>query len=654
MNNPFVVTKASEFTDNQINDYWVSVGGKDVLDTSDFTPKYILGGKGCGKTHLLRYYSLPLQILRNGTIQAAIQKDKYIGVYSVLSTIDSSRFTGKGVSRDKWIALFKYYFELYIASFLLETVRDFIESDEGKLKEGEFISAILRLFLKDVHLESDTLVSLLDYIERRRKEIDYSIENVAFVGDFQKPDINLSPSRLIFGIPKVLGETYEIFNGVLFIYIMDEYEKLFDWQKRYINSLVWEKEHPSTFWIGARKYGYTEMHTEGGEELKKGSEYTPLFLDDYFQNNEKEYSKFAQQLIAKRLNGNNKDVEAFSSKFQNGKDEIVSSIKEKKAGEYKHNKNLEGQIKNAIKKKYVIDGEDSVDEIMNNLVADTDDNPLIQKYKIYLFYQLWAAPKNKCLLTLSKEVREEYKKFVKTGVGKFYNIADKYKEDLMAQLCEENGVEFYGYSGLDDFIKLSWGNPRVLLLLLKKTIEKACVFHERPLDTNGKISIRSQYIGIRETAQWYLEDSRLEGILGIQINTALQNLAKYLRLYRFSDKPTETSVCAFNYGTEDLSQNASDLIRTMELHSLIIKVGNERKQRNSGKSEVTYQLSRILSPNWNLPSARRGIADLSQSVMEALFNYEHFKEFDSEYKTLKDKMNAPFFKKEDMASLPLF
>ena len=53
--------------------------------------------------------------------------------------------------------------------------------------------------------------------------------------------------------------------------------------------------------------------------------------------------------------------------------------------------------------------------------------------------------------------------------------------------------------------------------------------------------------------------------------------------------------------------------------------------------------------------------ELANKIMEAddpavqkKLGGTHFKEFDSEYKTLKDKMNAPFFKKEDMASLPLF
>ena len=166
------------------------------------------------------------------------------------------------------------------------------------------------------------------------------------------------------------------------------------------------------------------------------------------------------------------------------------------------------------------------------------------------------------------------------------------------------------------------------------------------MDSDGQISLRAQYMGIKETSGWYLDDSELTGQEGSYAITAIRNLAEYFRLYRFSDKPTDTSVCAFNYGTEDVSHNASNMIRLMELHSLLVRVDNERKQKNSGKSEITYQLNRILAPNWNLPSARRGIADFGNNVIEAIFNNDYFSKFNSEYLALKNRMNAPFIKKD--------
>ena len=655
MSNPFNVTKASEYSDEQINKYWVKIGDSNVLDSSDNTPKYILGGKGCGKTHLLRYYSYPLQKLRFGSFGNVVANDKYIGIYSILSTLDASRFEGKNISEDQWKSLFKYYFELYIGSFVLKTLSEYIESENGKDKEAVFVEEVKKLFLKKIDLNAYDLKSLIEYVELERKAIDFEIENVAFSGNFNNVKINLKAGSLIFNVPIVFCKVYSNLKDVKFIYIMDEYEKLFDWQKRYVNSLVWEKQYPSTFWIGARKYGYTDMHTETGEELKKGSEYSPFFMDEYYQQNEKEFEVFARELIRKRLKRDDKEaVDDLGAKFCIGKDEVVVSIMTSKKGNYKHLRNLSSEIKSAINKGLIIDREQDIITIIDNLKEDTGDNPLEQKYKLYLFYQIWAERKYTTLVEASDSVKTEYKKYKNEEESKFKNIVEKYKSDLLAQLCEENGEAYYAYSGLGDLIKLSWGNPRVLLLLLKKTIEKAEVFQERPLDSDGQISLKAQYMGIKETAGWYLGDAELTGKEGIYANTAIKNLAEYFRLYRFSDKPTDTSVCAFNYGTEGISPQARDLIKTLELHSLLVKVDNERKQKNSGKSETTYQLNRILAPNWNLPASRRGVADFGSNVIEALFNYERFQNFNSEYVALKNRMNAPFSKNENQIQTKLF
>lgn len=646
MENPFNVTKASEYSDEQINKYWVSINSKEVLNPYDNTPKYILGGKGCGKTHLLRYYSYPLQKLRMGSFSEVIASDKYVGIYSILSTLDASRFEGKNVSEDQWKALFKYYFELYIGAFVLKTLTEFIESDAGRDKEEVFVKGVVGQFLKNISIAHYNLKSLIEYVENERKNIDYEIENVAFTGNFNNVKINLKAGGLIFHIPLILKDVYDEFKDVKFIYIMDEYEKLFWWQKRYVNTLVWEKIYPSTFWIGARKYGYTDMHTETDEELKKGSEYMPFFMDEHFRNNEKDFEQFAQELILKRLKREDKEaISELEAKFKNGKEIIAEHIKVSKKGNYKHLRNLSNNIKLGIKKRQLSEKEEDIQIIIDNIIADTNNNPLEQKYKLYLFYQMWAEHKAVTLVNISAIVKDEYLKYKGGEESRFKNIVEKYKNDLTAQLCEENGEEYYAYSGIADLITLSWGNPRVLLLLLKKTIEKAEVLQERPLESDGQISLRAQYLGIKETSRWYLDDSELTGMEGSYAITAIRNLAEYLRLYRFSEKPTDTSVCAFNYGTEDISHNASNLINLLELHSLLIKVDNERKQKNSGKSETTFQLNRILAPYWNLPSARRGIADFSSNVIESIFNNESFNRFDSEYVALKNRMNAPFLKK---------
>ena len=68
--NPFNITKAVDFNDQEINDYWVDIpsgeGFAAMAKPTSPMPMLILGGKGSGKTHLMRYFSYPLQRIRYG------------------------------------------------------------------------------------------------------------------------------------------------------------------------------------------------------------------------------------------------------------------------------------------------------------------------------------------------------------------------------------------------------------------------------------------------------------------------------------------------------------------------------------------------------------------------------------------------------------
>ena len=79
--NPFNITKAVDFSDNDIRDYWVDFFPEAlsaILKPLSPIPMYILGGKGSGKTHLMRYYSYKLQKLRNiDDILSGIKTHKY-------------------------------------------------------------------------------------------------------------------------------------------------------------------------------------------------------------------------------------------------------------------------------------------------------------------------------------------------------------------------------------------------------------------------------------------------------------------------------------------------------------------------------------------------------------------------------------------------
>lgn len=666
--NPFSVTKATEFSDIEINEYWVNFNPEkdtsieSILNPQEFLPKYVIGGKGCGKTHILRYFSYPLQKIRNnGDIRKVLSEDKYIGLYSVFHGLNSSRFEGKNISEAEWSAIFEYYFELYISDNLLRTFCECFSNlnltTEVELKLTETIIKQFNNYSDISHIRK--LNDLVEYLITLRRKIDFQISNAAFTRKLNYDDVKVvfSPGDLIFGIPVAISGVVGDFKEIKFIYIFDEYEKLFEWQKKYINTLVWDKKNPVTFWIGARRYGYTTRDTKSGEPMKPGSEFSEVNLDFIIRNNESLYKEFAKQLYINRLvryyqsKGAHMKPEAVHNSFCNrfekyDESSLINQIIEKnKKKEYKHIKEFKRKVVSFMKGDKPPEKEHEADLLAQTLVSMTDNNPLEQKYKLFYFYQLWYQAKNKEPLTsIADKVNLEYKKAIETKSEIFEEIKDKRKKDFIAQLTKENSIKNAEYTGVEKFIDLSQGNARTFILILKKIIEYAKIRGERPLEDGGKISLDTQYLAIYDTARWFYEDAELIGDKGKHLYNSLKCLADYLMLFRFCDKPTETTVSSFYVKTEELSISANDCIDLMNSHSIIIEHSG-RFEKNSGRKEKQFQLNRILAPLWNLPSVVRGTIYLNKDVAEAVFDYNKNSNFEKLYLERKSSLNAPDFLK---------
>jgi len=155
--NPFNVTKAVDFSDQQISDYWVDlpggVGFRELMKPASPMPMLILGGKGSGKTHLLRYFSYPLQRLRNDDLAAGLRDEGYVGIYLRCGGLNASRFSGKGQSDEAWATLFQQYMDLWLAQLYLETMTDAITADQLASHETKICTRVTALSMFRLNLD---------------------------------------------------------------------------------------------------------------------------------------------------------------------------------------------------------------------------------------------------------------------------------------------------------------------------------------------------------------------------------------------------------------------------------------------------------------------------------------------------------------------
>lgn len=659
---PFDVTKAVDFTDAQIAATWVDLPGDagffQLADPRSPMPLMLLGGKGSGRTHLMRYFSYALQKLRagRGDVLEYVRAQGYIGVYMRCEGLNAGRFEGKGQSADVWMDVFPYAMDLWIAQLAVETLGDACSGREDFLRVERAIAlGIAALFDVDVPLAEENLAGVVRLLAQLRREVDVAVNNAALTRSLEGLRIRVTRGRLVFGIPQLFAEHLPVLNGVQIVYLIDELENLAESQQLYINTLLREKEAPATFKVGSRLYGFRTQRTlSAGEENRVGSEYEQVILDDLLRVDAR-YDGFARTLVAQRLRragyatpdsdpaepGSWLDAlfEQFaSSRFERDQTAFVAENYE--AHERPYLVDLRNQLASALKQQLApgVATDEDVIRVVDALACV--EFPLLEKANIFLLYQDWSS--NKDLPTAAREIREACSSLVANrGVGhdRHNHVLSHFKGDLLAQMLRR-GRQRQRYLGLQTFIDMSSGLPRHLIIVLK-FVHRWALFHgEKPFH-GAPVSMAAQHSGVVQAANWFFEDARATGSRADAIQSSVERLARFFHELRYSDKPVESSLTTFSFKEGEVSGEARQVIELARNTSLLLRVLSGAKDRNEEGVVAKYQLNPMLCPRFDLPLSRRGTVALSPDEVEAIFG-EAADTYDTVVSQRLARMNAPF------------
>jgi hypothetical protein len=618
--NPFNITKAVDYSDEEINKYWVDFPTQnsfsDIIKPNSSMPMLVIGGKGSGKTHIMKYFSYNLQKIRyKENLETKIQEDKYLGIYWRCSGLNTSRFINRGVSDDAWESIFRYYMELWIAQLLLKIIEDISETTGKTLVTLPIIEEILNLFDSKPTENIENVYDLNNYLQSLQKKVDSEVNNLAFNrnGSFSEDfKITIGSGKLIFGLPQILARTVPMFKDIQFLYLIDEYDNLEEYQQKYFNTLLREKEFPTTFKIGVRLYGMKTYQTfSGGEPIREGSEFELFNIDKFLREQDhKKYNEYILNICTLRLKDlgyDNLQIN-FKNFFEEFNWEIFNKILLEKNINLKH---IEKLIENLTQLKLT---QKEIEKIINNIEFKQDF--IIEKTNILLLYRhIKKNGKNE----IDKEALRIHNEALLFFEQKDKNldharVLEKYRNDIIDQICRENNYKI-PYIGFDKFVELSAGIPRVLLKILKEIYKQSAFNGEKPFQLGSKISAKSQHKGLQITSEWFLEDSPISTKLGL----FLRNIGTVLRELRFSNLPPECSICIFSVRASDLNVEEKEILDLLVNHSYLIIENGGRREKNGHDIKLTYQINPVIAPIWELAVSKRGVVSLNKSEVDAIF-----------------------------------
>ncbi len=641
--NPFNITQAKDFSDEEILKFWVDLtgpngnGGFDtIVKPRSVVPMLLLGGKGSGKTHLLRYYSFRSQAIRSShDVLEGITQDGYIGIYVRMGGLNAQRFSGKGKADDYWARVFQYYLDLWLGQVLLNCIEEVCDSRPlPEETESALCAEVWELFTHTDGEVPSTLGGLCTYLSGLQKKLDRAVNDISSTRNIEV-DVTANPGALIFGIPKVLAKWISNLEDCVFVYLLDELENITENQQKYVNTLIREKENPTTFKVGARLYGHRTYYTLSADEiLVEGSEFEEVRLDDLLRNNE-HYEHFAMRLIARRLIEHSYFPPEFEQSPELGdrlvksfegsdkedleeaeRDRVVSKFAERDRPYFAR---LRSQLSDAIDGRISpgLDDPEHIVEVISQLACR--EEPLLEKLNTFLFYRAWKDGDNS--LSAAARIHSKCSAFIESGerVSDYDGVLNHFKSDLLAQLRKDCGLK-QRYRGLKMMISMSWGVPRSLLVLLKRTFDRALFRDEDPFKSTP-ISIKSQEDGVRRATDWFYADAKIKGRYGTLARESIGRLATLFRSIRFSDKPSECSLVAFSTDLSEVTEEAQQVIKLCCDYSLLVMVG-ERQDRNSERIDKIYQLNRMIAPRWELPIFKRGDIALDGQAVSVIFDHQ--------------------------------
>jgi hypothetical protein len=658
--NPFLVTKAVDLSDEEIESLWISIGGNDtdtLFHPKSLMPVILMGGKGSGKTHWMRYYSYPLQQLRHRSLKLqpleGLARDGYIGIYVLLGGLNSERFRGRGQSDEIWRSLFEYYFELWLAQEILHILVNLAREEPSLAAlESELCGRICDLFDEPPRDIASTFKGLFDWCADAQRQLDAEVNNVIFTKSFSTR-VRITRGKLLFGIPKIVTSHVEKLKGVVFSYQLDEFENILEQQQKYVNSLIRERSSPSTFRIGSRLYGVKTYQTYADdEENREGSEFVRVILDHRLRQDPKGWEEFAFRLVQRRLEVYGAMTDAPVS-YENmerifetpdyswSRTTIFKLMGEPAIGTGPHFEKLSRKLERAMDTDTApgLRTNEQKNEILRCMIVE--GRPLLEKINMLMLYQEWS--RGHSLSQAAASIREKARTFLDNPHARspYATKVQHFASDMVAQLLREAGRRQLLYFGIRNFIRMSEGLPRTLVVMLKNIWDWA-IYKERG-EFLEKISQDAQVQGVLDSAEWFMETMRKPGTSGTAIRTGIERLARLFENNRFSDKPTECSLLGFSVRERDLAESTKELILMAEQRSFLIRISQGEIDRNTQERLSKFQLSATLAPKWNLPVARRGIAKLSPGDVDLIFDPKRQADFDRLDQSWVERMTAPGF-----------
>jgi hypothetical protein len=262
-------------------------------DLKTSRPCVLIGGRGTGKTTVLRGLSYEGQFALCDQDRKLVEEWSFYGLYYRVNTNRVTAFRGPELTEEKWSAHFAHYINLTFCCLLLEFVSWF-ELQTGKSLEVD--QTILRKFQTTIGLKGfSSLGALAEELEYLVVDFEASINSISDNSSL-KLSMQAAP---IDALVEVLLSAPQL-RGKQFFFLIDEFENFEDYQQRVLNTIIKHASSTYTFKVGVRELGWRQRATlNPNEQLTSPADYAKIHIGEVLDA--PRFKTFAERVITSRI-----------------------------------------------------------------------------------------------------------------------------------------------------------------------------------------------------------------------------------------------------------------------------------------------------------------------------------------------------------------
>lgn len=516
-----------------------------------------MGGRGTGKTTVLRGLSYMGQYALNNDDIDRFDLNSYIGIYFRCDTNHVHAFSGKGIDNGTWMKIFAHYFNLIFTSEILEFIdwHKKLKSDDEVLSKHACSLIATSLHLGDV---SD-YKELIHVLETAMYKFQADINNIS---DGNMPQLSLAgdPVKIVTEQARKLRQ----FSGKIFYLLIDEYENLLDSQQQIVNTLLKHVPQSYTIKIGVREMGWRVKHTMNPQESVIDPADYVLFniVDEFTDETPDKFESFARDVCQLRI----KDLLEEDGVEFDIEQALVNLPYEDEA--IKLGVEQTCQYKNILE----FEKESGLDLGVSSL------------YKFFISY--WSENHNSML----KDTIEDYFKNRKSWNTRYEN----YKYSLLFKIRTgrgSGGIQKY-YAGWSTFVKLANGNIRYLMELVYRSYY---IYLQEGGDITKPVSADVQTKAARNVGWKNLTE--LEGTWsnGAQLTRMVQTLGTIFSKLAKDGENSAPEIVQFEIEGER-SARTEELLQAGIMNLALVRMPANKQSGRGSVKEFMYSLHPIFAP----------------------------------------------------------